>query len=128
MAKVAWNEHQRDVERLSDLEQILDDLHARFTDAEPTAVVHELPETGDSLAIVLGRDKSVLSYVSGSKDPPYFTSVGAEEPDGTIEFRFMGDLSELPLKNAVPIQEARAAMRYFWNTGKLTSDIAWEED
>ena len=128
MAKIAWNGHERDVEQLSDLEQILDDLHARFTGTEPTAVVLELPQTGDSLAIVLGLDRSILNYVAGSKDPPYLTSVGVEDAHGVMEFRFMGDMSELPLRNAVPIQEARKAMRYSWSTGRLTPDIVWEED
>jgi hypothetical protein len=128
MAKIIWDESERDVNSINELDLVLDELHAEFSRGEPVLVVLELSETGDSLAIGLGRDESVLSYVPGDKNPPYFTSTSEKDIGGTLVFRFMGDCSEFPLRNTVPIKATREAVRYFWRTGRLTTELKWEED
>lgn len=128
MFTVEWNDHTYQTTFIDEVERILDELHAEFASKDPQLVTVELSETGDSLAIGLGRNRSVLNYVSGSKDPPYFTSVGEVDADEPISFRFGGEWSEFPMKHSVPITSARLALRHFCTTGKLTSAINWEQD
>lgn len=128
MFTVEWNDHTYQTTFIDEVERVLDELHAEFASKDPQLVTVELSETGDSLAIGLGRNRSVLNYVSGSKDPPYFTSVGEVDGDEPISFRFGGEWSEFPMKHSVPITSARLALRHFCTTGKLTSAINWEQD
>ncbi|WP_437815117.1 Imm1 family immunity protein [Sorangium sp. So ce1078] len=113
---------------IPDVERILDELHENFVSEDPQLVTVESNETGDSLAIGLGRDRSVLNYVSSSKDPPYFTSTGELEVDEPIAFRFGGEWSEFPMRNSVPSSVARQAMMHLCITGRLSSVIQWEQD
>ncbi len=87
----------------------------------------ERKDNGDSLSIGLGSDLSVLNYVRGDNNPPYYTSSGGSEEDRGISFLFGGELSQSPLRNTVPISTARAAMKRFCETGELSKDVIWEE-
>ncbi len=85
MFTIRWNHQQRRAASVDDVDRVLDELHAACSaDADPELVTVEIDRNGDSLAIGLGRDRSVLNYVSGSKDPPYFTSVGELDVDEPI--------------------------------------------
>jgi hypothetical protein len=128
MFTITWNQHEQQATSINDVDRVLDGLHAEFAGRDPHLVTVELNETGDSLAIGLGRDRSVLNYVAGSKDPPYFTSVGALQADEPIAFLFGGEWSEFPLRSSVPISVARQAMRHFCATGKLMPVVQWEQD
>ncbi|AKT41506.1 uncharacterized protein CMC5_057140 [Chondromyces crocatus] len=66
--------------------------------------------------------------MSGSKEPPYFTSTGELDVDEPIAFRFGGEWSEFPLRNSIPTSIARQVMRDFCVTGKLSRNIQWEQD
>lgn len=113
MFTIAWNQHELQAASVPDVERILDELHEKFADDDPQLVTVQSGETGDSLAIGIGRDRSILNYVSGSKDPPYFTSTGELEVDEPIAFRFGGEWSEFPMRSSVPSLVARKAMRHF---------------
>jgi hypothetical protein len=128
MFTIGWDQHERQAASIRDVDRILDELHADFANRDPQLVTVELNETGDSLAIGLGRDRSVLNYVSGSKDPPYFTSTGELEMGEPIAFRFGGEWSEFPMRSSIPTPSARQAMRHFCATGKLSSAVQWEQD
>lgn len=125
---IAWNQHELQAASALDVERILDELHEKFADDDPQLVTVQSEETGASLAIGLGRERSVLNYVSGSKDPPYFTSTGELDVDEPIAFRFGGEWSEFPMRSSVPSGVARQAMKHFCMTGKLSPDIQWEQD
>jgi len=125
---IGWNQHEQQAASIQEVDRVLDELHANFACEDPQLVTVELNETGDSLAIGLGRDRSVLNYVPGSKNPPYFTSTGEFEMDEPISFRFGGEWSEFPLRNSIPTPIARQAMRHFCSTGKLSSTVQWEQD
>lgn len=90
-------------------------------------VTVERSNSGDSLSIGLGRSAAVLSYVRGDKEPPYHISVGGSELTGVISFSFGGELSEFPLRSAVPLSHAFVAMRHFCETGERSTDVEWEE-
>jgi hypothetical protein len=125
---IGWNQNEQQVETIHDVDHILDKLHADFAGRDPELVTVELSETGGSLAIGLGQDRSVLNYVSASKEPPYYTSTGDLEMDEPIAFRFGEEWSEFPLRNSISISIARQAMKHFCATGKLSSAIQWEQD
>lgn len=128
MFTVTWNEHEKkELATVEDVDRLLEALHARYRGDDPQLVTVEL-DGGDSLAIGVGQDRSVLNYVSGSKDPPYFTSTGELDLDEPIAFMFNGSLSEFPMRNSVPMQAAREAVKEFCTTGALSPSIAWEED
>lgn len=128
MFTIEWNDHKYQTASIEDMDHVLDRLHAEFASTVPQLVTVELSKTGDSLAIGLGRDRSVLNFVSGSKNPPYFTSVGEIDLDDPIAFRFGVEWSEFPMKHSIPIASARLALRHFCTTGKLTSAIDWDQD
>jgi hypothetical protein len=125
MLKVQWNlSREQSFTSAEDLDSLLDELHAQ---GEPVmAVVESI--NGYSLAIGLGRSLSVLNFVPVTGDPPSFTSLGSHRGDETIQFNFMGSISEFPIKNAVPMEDARSAMREFVETGQLASKLEWEQD
>ena len=126
MFNVSWNNHMEDVASLDDVECLLDGVHRETFRGEAQLVTVERQSGGDSLTIGLGRDISILSYIPGDNNPPYLLSVGELQGDEVMVFRFMGDWSEFPLKNGLPIAVARAAMRHaatgrFPRSGRRTS-------
>lgn len=129
MFTITWSEQERRVAAtVGDVDRVLDELDRRYRGRDPQLVTVEVNSTRASLAIGIGQDRSVLNYVAGNRDPPYFTSTGDLDVDELITFRFNGAPSEFPLRNSVPIEVAREATRHFCSTGRLTSAIAWEED
>jgi hypothetical protein len=129
MWKIQWSSDDvACVNSIRELDPLLDRLHEEHQDVQPILATVESTSNGDSLAIGLGRPQSVLTFVPGSGDPPYFSSVGDGEGDEVLEFSFMGDLSEIPVRNAVPIAVARQAMREFIETGALSKKVRWEQD
>jgi Immunity protein Imm1 len=114
---------------------LLDDVAvAQLLDAAPGVVVArqlsaglERPD-GAALSIGLGRDHSVLNYMS-SPYPPYFTSHDEEaDTDGTVVFFYYGHWSEFPADAAVPMADAREAARRFFETGERPDNVAWQMD
>jgi hypothetical protein len=86
-------------------------------------------DDGDCLAIGLGREVSVLSYVGASKMPPYLISQGlarARDGEGVV-FHYYGHWSEFPPPAAVPVEEAVDAVRYFCEHGELSPLMNWAE-
>jgi len=127
MFSVSWDNHTEEVASLNDVERLLDGIHGEtFGDEAPLVTVERRPG-GNSLTIGLGHDISILSYIPGDNNPPYLVSVGELQGDGIIVFRFMGDWSEFPLKNGLPIAVARAALRDFCRTGNLPESVRWEQ-
>lgn len=115
------------VRNVQELDSVLDTIHAQNRTV-PIITTLESPENGDSLAIGLGAEESVLSFVAGDGDPPYLASRGDNASSEPIVFQFMGDWSEFPGKCAISLDAARAAMREFFSTGKLSDDIVWIEE
>lgn len=112
---------------IMDLDSLLDKLHEQFQNGEPTLVTVERVGSGDTLTIGLGAKVSVLSFVRADKMPPYYTSGGGSDVEEYIVFRLDGQWSEFPRRAAVPINDARSAMRFFCEVGELSSSIVWEQ-
>jgi immunity protein Imm1 of predicted polymorphic toxin system len=94
-----------------------------------TALTGAVEQVAAALSIGLGRDRSALNYMS-SPDPPYFTShdPDSDDEDGTVVFFYYGHWSEFPADAAVPIDDAREAVRSFFADGQRPSNIAWRQD
>jgi hypothetical protein len=90
-------------------------------------VTVERVDNGDSLSIGLGANVTVLNYVRGDQNPPYYTSSGGTDADETISFLFGAEWSEYPLKFAVSISTGRAAIKRFCETGQLLESVVWVE-
>lgn len=127
MHTISWDAHEEHVDSLDAVERRLDQLQEKFRSGEPTLVTVVRANTGDSLSIGLGAELSVLNFVRGDKNPPYFTSAGTTNADGAISFRFGDEWSEYPLRAGVSIDRARAAVRRFCETGELSEIVTWEE-
>ena len=127
MWKIKWDASpETTVHTIEDIDRLLD-RHQQDCTAAPVLATVELPSSGDSLSIGLGRAESVLNFVSGSGDPPYWSSVGEREEDEAVSFNFMGEHSEIPLRHLIPMGVARQSLRYFAQTGKLSHKVTWEE-
>ncbi len=105
--------------------RVLSDLNERAREKPFMAELSNF--AGDTLALGLGRDESILSWVAANGDPPYYASKGDEHADGTVVFYYRGTWSEFPRWSAVPIESAFAAMRQFFETEQLPNSITWEE-
>ena len=127
MYTLYWESVQEQIESLDDVERRLDEIHAQLRNERPTLVTVELAVSRDSLSIGLGAQLSVLNYVRGDNNPPYYTSSGGVDVDEGISFLFGGELSEYPLRAAIPIEAARAAMTRFCKCGELSDSVVWEE-
>lgn len=68
-----------------------------------------------------------MSWVHASKDPPYYASKGNPKAEGTIVFFYRRDWSEFHRWSAVPVADALAAMREFFETGERPTTMEWEE-
>jgi hypothetical protein len=127
MWKIKWDASpEATVQTIDELDRQLDRLQQDCI-AAPVLATVELLSSGDSLSIGLGRAESVLNFVSGSGDPPYWSSVGERKEDDAVGFNFMGELSEIPLRHLIPIDMARQAVRDFVQSGKLSARVKWEE-
>jgi hypothetical protein len=123
--QIRWGEgDRRSVATLAELDAVLDELGQ----ASELILVEVVSPNGSSLAICLGGSETFLNYVPADRDPPYLSSVGDQDAEGTIEFQFSGEWSECPRRHVVPIASGRDAVRHFFQTSELSSSILWEED
>src|SRR5262245_15617431 len=113
MYKISWDSNEELLDSVDGARQRLDQLHEQYRNREPTLVTVERADSGDTLSIGLGAMLSVLTFVRGDGNPPYYTSAGGRDVDEFISFLFGGESSEYPLRAAVPIEAARAAIREF---------------
>jgi len=127
MHHISWNDREAREDTIDGVNRLLDGLHDEFRRGDPTLVTVARGAGGDSLSIGLGNERSVLNYVRGDGNPPYYTSAGGDDTDEMLSFRFGGEWSEFPLRYAIPTAAARAAMTHFCETGALWDAVAWEE-
>jgi Immunity protein Imm1 len=125
---VGWERNEVVVGSVQELDALLDRITAEAEAADLPMLAVLGREDGSTLSIGLGSDESVLSYVSGSWDPPYYVSRGDPSRTEPVEFVYSGELTEFPPWSAISIEEAREAMRHFFTTGELSPKIEWVEN
>jgi hypothetical protein len=119
-----------DREPIADAESLdarLDNLEEIGREAEPFVVELADPEAG-TVGIVVGRDWSAATYERADGAPPYLLSAGDPElgPD-PLAFFHSGHWTELPGEAAIPIADAREALRAFLRERRVPESVRWEE-
>jgi len=115
------------VRDLAELDATLDRL-ASDHPGDQAILAEVVAPSEDSLSVGLGREESVLSFVSASGDPPYYTSLGDPAAEGGVSFSFSRAWSEFPRRSLIPSTAAREAVRQFFTTGSRTDAVRWVED
>jgi hypothetical protein len=128
MYRVTWEGRHADVASCEQVDQLLDRLEAEFAGDKAILVLIEETSTGDTLKVGVGRERTVLDYVPGSLEPPYYVSVGNPGEAGTLTFRYDGEVTEIPAKNGISRALGREAVRHFCRTGRLSESVHWEMD
>jgi hypothetical protein len=122
---VEWGEeHQELIETVEALDALLDTIAA---EGQPQ-MAQITRESAGTLGIVLGGERSFLHHVPVHVEPPYFASAGGEERDEPFVF-FVGGPhpTEAPWAATIAVEDARAALRHFIDTGELSADVRWVE-
>lgn len=85
------------------------------------------------LSIGVGGPTTVLSHSPISGDPPYHVTRGGAAPGGVVEYnttphpRNEGDYTEFGSEQAVDWSVGKQAALDYFDTGRLSSVVAWEE-
>jgi Immunity protein Imm1 len=122
-----WAQSEVAVGSVQELDALLDRLTVEAQNDRPFMVALAR-EDGSTLSIGLGSDESVASSVSGSWDPPYYISRGDPGRAEPIAFHYSGEMTEFPPWSAIPVEDAREAMRHFFTTGELSPKVDWVEN
>ena len=124
---LTWERNEVAVGSVQELDALLDRLTVE-AEADLPFVVALAREDGSTLSIGLGSEESVANYVSGSFDPPYYVSRGDPDRAEPVKFVFSGEMTEYPPWSAIPVEDAREAMRHFFTTGELLPRLDWAEN
>lgn len=92
---------------------------------EKPMIVEVIDAGGNSLSIGLGRDKTVVHLVPTAG--PYLASVGDVNAPGASVFYFQGEWTEVRQSQLITLSAAREAVRHWYLTGELTSDVQWSD-
>jgi len=112
---------------VTDAAHLFELLTEASKDAETSHTIAELVSpAGAELTVGLGRDRSVVTF-KASAEPPYFVSRGTGSADELLVFFYGGGWSEFSGDEAIPIDDASAALREFYATGQRPTCIAWRE-
>ena len=86
-------------------------------------------ENGNSITMVVGGSESVLTFDYGHRNPPYYISKGVSETDEPILTCYLNfqHHSEFSRKNVIPYHEGAKAVAQFIDSGKLPTNVSWEE-
>src|SRR5258708_1136601 len=123
--KLTWgNGSSATVSSVEEFDTLLDAL-AKQAEGQGL-IVQPGHANGRTLAIVLGRTESVLTYFDENSNS--FTSVGDRSREDYLSFEFGGDISEMMGAKAVPEGKARAAARQFFESGELSKLLEWEKE
>ena len=129
MVEIEWGHGPRPQRVNEDqLDALLDRIDAEARRMERPEDVQVTVNDAGTLGIVLGADWSVLNHVPPHLNPPYSVTVGEDPSSEPVAFYVAGDhYSETLRRNTISADAARAAMRHFVATGKLSPDLNWEE-
>jgi len=119
-------EQQR--QEIADGEQLRKQLLAEHQKAtrEPIIALLNAPD-GSSLAIGLGLQRSVLNHIAPGGWPSRHAvddSAGA----GLAKYKLAGQMSEVPMRGTVALDDAIDACVDFMTTGTVGGKLNWEDD
>jgi hypothetical protein len=122
-----WTEGEPPAEILSGahLDELLDGLAAEARPDFPTAVRLHAHEC--EVDVILGLANSCV-YVDEPGPRQYHMSVGDPHAEGTTEFYLLGSHhTEWENRYFIPLATARRVVREFFDTGRRSASIQWEE-
>jgi len=84
---------------------------------------------GNVLSLVVGGDDTVLSFIHGHRNPPYFASRGAEASTHPVMTCYVGLVhhTEFPRKYIIPFEKGLIAAHEFAESEVLPQSIEWIE-
>lgn len=116
------------VDQESDLRSILAKLADQAASSRPF-IVDLVLENGESLSMGVGQNRSVLSYASAEKEPPYYVSRGTTKPytKQLTEFDYDGEPTQFDDSELIPEREAVDAMCFFLKFGRRAPFVDWRQ-
>jgi hypothetical protein len=122
---VKWaSDRPSSVKNINELDELLD--HVQAAHKGKPALIELCRETNTSLFVAVG-DAEYMLHIEGKAEPS-LTSVGDSQLTGAAIFYCGGQWTEVPRKNLVPVERARAAIRHWATTGEASSDIIWSKE
>ena len=84
---------------------------------------------GNNLSFVVGGDETVLSFIYGHRNPPYYASRGAQASTHPIVTCYVGLVhhTEFPRKYVIPFAQGLIAAHEFAESGALPQSMEWIE-
>jgi hypothetical protein len=115
-------------QEIADIEQLREKLLVAHRDAvrAPTIALINAPN-GSRMAVGLGLERSVLNYIA----PGGWPSRHAVDPaagEGYVQYKLVGQETEVHLRGTVPVQDAINACLEFMRNGKIAEALQWQED
>lgn len=122
-----WSETEppAEVPTAEQLEQIVDRLAASARPDFPISV--RLQVHGCDLDLLLGTPESFV-YITELGARRYYITLGDLYIDGGVSFYLLGQYhTEFERRHLVPQATARAVFREFFQTGRRSATVEWEE-
>lgn len=127
-----WGDHPDETRKVTskdELKKTLGEL-TKIAEADgPLSILLRVDsETG--IQIIVGLDISTVQFYSASSQPQHVGSIGSLEyadNNDWVSFNHRGELSEVPQKYFIPIEDAREAILYYFTTGLRPNNIKWSE-
>ena len=129
-ATVQWSETEppATVSTCHELDQVLHQVDARCTPGHPIIVaiyVH-----GYQVRIGIGLHESFVHVERPKSDASEscLITVGSGQARHGVVFYFLGTRpTEIPQRNLIPTSQARGIVREFFETGRRSTNVQWEE-
>jgi hypothetical protein len=110
----------------------LDAVLSRVIDkAAPSGSILDLTSpTGATLSFAISGEHGYVHFEQFPPDGPYFWALGnagLSRDDGVIAFWYLGDESEIPMRNSIRPDQVLPVVREFFETDARPTSIDWEE-
>jgi hypothetical protein len=126
--KVEWTDRNnlcsKEVDTAHEALELLTEIAKSIS--APSMVEFFNESTGRSVAVGVGRSKTVITY-QDSIDPPYYISLGNKKQDFLVNFNYGNEESEYLGRNLVDFSFAIDAVRDFFVSKTRYEGIDWEK-
>jgi len=126
--RVLYDEDQdaRAFSNMQALDGFLNGLHTAYKPDHPIIVSFEIE--GDDLSIGLGLSLSFVQVIKNDNLPPCRIAPGDNNLEGEVVFFFQGKHHpKIPRSYRIPIDQARASIREYIQTGVKSDQVSWVE-
>ena len=123
---IQWSETEPAAEVLTgeQLDQLLDQLAGTTRPDFPISI--RLRVHGCEVDVLLGLPESFVYVTEAARR--YYITVGDLYFDGGVDFYLLGQHhTEFERRHLVPLATARAVFREFFETGRRSASVEWEE-